>query len=542
VTAARDMWRRLAADPWLLAIAGITALALALRLVDIGHQSFWYDESLTVQEVRLRFLRMLSNVRDHEVTPPLYFISAWTWAKLFGSGAAALRSLSAFAGALTVPAAAACAATLAGRRAALVTAALVAANPLLVWYSQEARSYALLALLATLSWLFFLRALRGGGARDLWLWALASALALFTHYFGLFIVAPEAAWLLLRARNRRRALAPVGLVVASGMVLLPFAVNRRSSGTGWIAGTPLWLRMRQLPEQLVAGFSDSQLVALGGAGVVAVALLLIVVGRNRRARGAAIAAALIASLIVALPFALGRFGLDYLVTRNVIYVAVPLSVLVASGLAAPRRPWAAVGGTALLCALMLFATVRIASTTGLQRPDWQAVARALGPRHGNRALVVAGSYRARPLIVYLPDTNYLGTPAAAVREIDVIGMRSPPQKGCWWGAGCNLPTAFPATRPPAPAFHLVSRRHVGHFMILTFRARRAAKFGACSTVYRSQRRFRGHALHSVLVLLQRGIAIPAATPPYPSRAHIRHQKRRHPGSHRRGFGCAPTRR
>ena len=81
-------------------------------------------------------------------------------------------------------------------------AALVAVNPLLFHYSQEARTYALFALLATLSFWAFLMARRTLGRRGLALWALASALALVSHYFALFLVVPEAIWLLLIVRPR----------------------------------------------------------------------------------------------------------------------------------------------------------------------------------------------------------------------------------------------------------------------------------------------------------------------------------------------------
>src|SRR5204863_36231 len=82
------------------------------------------------------------------------------------------------------------------QRAALIVAALFAVNPYFVWYSQEARAYALLVLLCTLSLLFFLRAERDG--RDTWKWAVTSALALCTHYFAALLLVPEAAWLLWR--------------------------------------------------------------------------------------------------------------------------------------------------------------------------------------------------------------------------------------------------------------------------------------------------------------------------------------------------------
>ena len=102
----------------------------------------------------------LSAVVDSERSPPLYYVLAWGWSKLFGTGEVGLRSLSALIGTLTVPVAYVAALELSSRRRiALVCAALVALNPYLVWYSQEARSYALMALFVALSLVFFARCL-----------------------------------------------------------------------------------------------------------------------------------------------------------------------------------------------------------------------------------------------------------------------------------------------------------------------------------------------------------------------------------------------
>ena len=98
---------------------------------------------------------------------------------------------------------------LVSRRAGLVAAALVAVNPFLVWYSQEARSYALLSLLTAATVLAFGFALRGDRR---WLagWAALSTLAIATHYFAVFVVGAEAVWLLAGLRSRK----PVILAVA----------------------------------------------------------------------------------------------------------------------------------------------------------------------------------------------------------------------------------------------------------------------------------------------------------------------------------------
>ena len=208
-------------------LAALTVLAAILRFPTLHVQSYWFDEAVTVRLVSGGFGHMLSSIGGSESTPPLYYMLAWVWTRIFGHGEAGLRSLSALAGTAFVPVAYAAAAELASRRVALAIAALAAFNPLLIWYSQEARSYALLVLFAGLSFLLFARIAREQRDRDLAWWTLVSALAIATHYFAAFVVAPEAAWLLLRARDRRRPLIATGALLAVGGALLPLLLRQR---------------------------------------------------------------------------------------------------------------------------------------------------------------------------------------------------------------------------------------------------------------------------------------------------------------------------
>src|SRR5215208_3044763 len=131
-------------------LAGITAAAAALRFATLDVQSFWFDEATTVHLVRMDLGGMLGAIPDSESTPPVYYVLAWLWTNVFGVGEVGLRSLSALVGTATVPVVYALGRRVASERAALIAAALAATNPLLVWYSQEARAYALLVLLCAL--------------------------------------------------------------------------------------------------------------------------------------------------------------------------------------------------------------------------------------------------------------------------------------------------------------------------------------------------------------------------------------------------------
>ena len=158
------LWIR---DARFQALVILTAVAALLRFLTLGTQSYWYDEAITVELVQRPFHAMLGAVPTSESTPPLYYVLAWIWSRMLGTGETGLRSLSAVLGTLTVPATYAGAQALVSRRSALFAAALVAVSPFLVWYSQEARAYALLVLLGALSLVPLRRVMRPRAGRAL---------------------------------------------------------------------------------------------------------------------------------------------------------------------------------------------------------------------------------------------------------------------------------------------------------------------------------------------------------------------------------------
>jgi uncharacterized membrane protein len=212
--------RSIAPEAWIA--AGIVVIAAAIRIIVINNQSFWWDEALTSYESTQPFGSMISTVLHVETTPPLYFVLIWVWAHVFGSGTIALRAVSTIAGIALVPIAYLCGKELVSRWAGVVAAALVALNPFMIWYSQEARAYMLLAALTGASFLWFLRARREPSRRNLVWWTVLSSLAVMTHFFAGFAIAPEAVWLLWIWR-RRAVLAAVAVVAVVQVAMLPFA-------------------------------------------------------------------------------------------------------------------------------------------------------------------------------------------------------------------------------------------------------------------------------------------------------------------------------
>jgi 4-amino-4-deoxy-L-arabinose transferase-like glycosyltransferase len=421
----------LEAETWIL--VAITVVAAVLRFVNISSQSYWLDESQAVHEFRLGFGSMLSAWSSHEWNPPLYFVIGWPWAKLFGTGEAGLRALSALLGVALVPLICLCGRELVSRRAGLVAAAFAAVSPFMIWYSQEAREYMLLIFLCTASLLFFARAWNRGGGRDLLWWTVLSALALLTQYFAGFLIAAEGLMLVYRARSRASVIA-LGALGLIELALIPHLLPRLDQPAQFIAGVPLSERIQEVP----VAFAMNTLYESGGgilsygllvaAGLAAIVIALLVIGADdRELRGAAIAATLAAVVLIA-PLLLAVVGRDDYIARGVMPAWIPLAIVVAAACTTRGAPLAGGALAIALLALFIYAGVKIDSDRQYQKSDWRAVAAALGHAASTRAIVAYdGEFATGPLSIYLKGVPWSGPGMAPqpgtpvnVSELDIV--------------------------------------------------------------------------------------------------------------------------
>ncbi|MFL5883701.1 MAG: glycosyltransferase family 39 protein [Thermoleophilaceae bacterium] len=447
------------------ALLGIVGGAAALRFSTLGVQSFWHDEAVTVGRVLHPGLgATLREIPSSEATPPLYYMLAWLWSKLFGTSEAGIRSLSALFGTATVPVAYAIGARLVSRRAGLLAAAAVAASPLMVWYSQEARAYALLVLTSALTvWLFACVLQEPERRRWLWWWAAASALALLSHYFAVFVVVPEAAWLLWSARGRvlRPLLLAIAIPAVVALALLPLAIHQAGRGHDrWIAAIPFGTRATTAVKQYVQGVGGTPSAALSIViAVCALAGAVLVVTRTTREerRGLALPFG-IAAAAVLLAVVLAGLGKDYVVARNLIVAWVPLAVVAAAGWGASRAGVAGLVAAAGFCAASIAIVIGVDREPRLQRPDWRGAANVIGPAAAQRALVVP-FIGDDPLAYYLPNARVVRHGSVRAGEVDVVG---------WALRHARVP------RPPAAGFRLVSVRRSGKLTFVRFVSSRPA--------------------------------------------------------------------
>lgn len=446
-------------------IGGIMLLGALLRFTTLGEQSLWYDEAVTHGIVAHGLGHVLSAVPRTESTPPLYYVLVWLWSRVFGLQEAGLRSFSALCGTVTIPVVWAIGRRILSERVGLTAALLTAVNPLMFWYSQEARSYALLALLSACSLLALVRASELPTSRRILSWSVVCVLGICTHYLAVLVVFPEAAWLWMSLRTDRAsarakfvlALAPIA---ATSIALIPLALNQ-SGRAGWIGTSGLADRLSLLAVEDVVGFGRPATSAFT-VWCLAIVLLGALLPRGHREGSAG----------VALPLAVAGFGLlatlliavvgfDYFVTRNLLATWPAFALVVAAGFGAARSRRLGMAGLGVLVALSTLCVISIDTQPLLHRADWRGAARALGVSPGERAIVsydVAGD-SLRPYMTGLATYPSAGT---RIQEVDVISLL---------GGWLATPPRRLTRAPGLPGFGAVERVRTETYLLVRYRAR-----------------------------------------------------------------------
>ena len=424
------------------ALFAIVVAGAGLRFGSLDAQSWWRDEASTVFLLRDDLGGLLSAVADREAMPPLYFVLAWLWTRVAGTGEVGIRSLSALIGVCTIPVAFWLGKRLAGERAGLIAAALVAFNPFLIWFSQEARPYALLVLLTSIATVFWLQAVTETDRRaSLW-WGVFGGLALLAHYFAAFLLVPQAVVLLWRAR--REAWAGLAVLAATALALVPLVLAQRDSRVDWVGLTPLRERVTDVAKHWVAGpFGSPVDIVVALAALVFAAGVVLAVARPPR-QGALLVGGC-AAVAAVLPVAVALIGPDYVFDRYLIASLVPLLAVAALGFA--RISTGGLVAATALAGLFAACTLTWTFDAELHREDWRAAAARID---GGSAVVTSPPGDA-PLRVYLPSAR----PASAAASFRTVYYVAP------WRFGKPRPANPAATKPRVhPA--LASRTADGH--------------------------------------------------------------------------------
>jgi len=229
----------------------------ALRFYRLGADSLWVDEFATLDLARHSPSDIVHLSSGTNFIPPLYFLLVHAALRTLGESEFSLRLLSAVAGICTI----AVAWLLTRNITRSVTAAgsmagLLAISPLHLWYSQEARPYALLLFFACCALLSLERATRTNSVLAWTLFTLSGALAFLTHTTAVIIGAIAFAWVLSTPDRRHLAKPFFVSSIAASIICAPAAFSVMRQGAFHTA--PKELTGLEIPYSLltyVGGYS-----------------------------------------------------------------------------------------------------------------------------------------------------------------------------------------------------------------------------------------------------------------------------------------------
>ncbi len=287
-------------------------------------------------------------------------------------------------------------ARLAGHLAAACAGLVLAVAPLHVWYSQEARMYALSVLLVAFSYLALVAFVQGGH----W-WAigygLAVLLAMYVDYSAAFALAPQGVLLLLLPRwYGRRVLVLQGAALVAVAGFAPWvpqflaSLPEHAAGREWfldvspgkiaysaqvVAGLPSWESYYwgavATPWAVLTNLRLGLLLAL-----VLAALLGAVALARRTPLGLAIALALGVGTIATA--ALASLIIPGYADRTVLYAVLGWALLVGAAPTINTEPWhRQLAVVSMSCAVALAAVATEQVARGGQKQDYRALASAV---------------------------------------------------------------------------------------------------------------------------------------------------------------------
>ena len=203
----------------------LTLLAATIRWAGI-HRSLWLDELATSWVVRDSLADIFPRSILNNLSP-LYYILVWVSDGIFGYNEVGLRFPSFAAGVLLVPGVYLVAYGLTGSRMAAFLAGWVAAlDPTAIYYSLEARPYALIQLFALVHFVLFLDYIRQRSLKSALLVAMSAAVLFYLHYTSAILIMVDGLLLIMSwvrgpapTRKELRSLAVAGALFT--IVVMP---------------------------------------------------------------------------------------------------------------------------------------------------------------------------------------------------------------------------------------------------------------------------------------------------------------------------------
>jgi uncharacterized membrane protein len=230
----------------------ILFVSLILRIILID-QSLWLDEAIEILAVKNNtYWQLITSYSLGDFHPPMYHLILKFWTGVFGYSEIGARSLSVVVGVLTVGVVFLIGRQIKNVNFGLLSALLLATSPLHIYYSQEARMYALTAFFVICGVLFFLKLLEKFNFTNSSLFIISTFLTLYTDYLPYFMILVFNIYVFWQRKKLGNTWIKGWIIVQLLILILilpwsPFFIKQLQIGNVTSSDFPIW-------RQTVGGF------------------------------------------------------------------------------------------------------------------------------------------------------------------------------------------------------------------------------------------------------------------------------------------------
>ena len=250
----------------------IVAVGAVLRLIALGHKSFWLDEIASVVVARTPSSWFWPWLWHEEGNMTLYYVLLRPWLHL-GLSETTVRLLSVIPGVASIPLIYVLGARLFGKSAGTLSALFLAIHTCAVVYSQEARSYSFLVLGTIAATFLFVRLIEAPTFSRAFTYSLVAGATLYCHYFGMLVIFSHLLSVAFLPKRQQpwKQLAFTLVLLAIVAVPVAWMIHLQDPGhINWVQ-PPSWLELYHLGAFLAAESGK-------GVGSVLLALDLVLLG------------------------------------------------------------------------------------------------------------------------------------------------------------------------------------------------------------------------------------------------------------------------
>ncbi|MFB7164502.1 glycosyltransferase family 39 protein [Streptomyces sp. NPDC058320] len=363
---------------------------LVIAYVRIDGPQLGTDELVTSDVGRRSMGQILAMLQNVDAVHATYYVLMHGWMAVFGDSETAMRMPSVLAMSGTAALVALIGRRLFDSRAGMCGGLLFALIPVVSRFAQEARSYALVVLVATLATFLLLRAL--DAPRRRWRWAayaLCVAVVGLLHLIALTVLAGHLAVVVHRSRAEGGVFwrfCVAALAGAAGVIpVVVLGTSQASRQLFWVPEPDLWGLVDIWPQVFASGLC---------AGVV---ITLAAMARRTERRDALLLCFTVALLPPFVLWAASHGDVSYFRFQYAMFTVPVWAVLAGAGLARAARSWLTVGVVLAVVGLLVLPDQRRMrgefEHDVPHNADYKAAARTIEKyyRSGDAAVYVKGA-------------------------------------------------------------------------------------------------------------------------------------------------------